>query len=456
MNVWNRNTLSEALNAEIKDLSFQGGMLQFNSQDVNEGDVFIALKGPNGDGHDYALDAYNKGASIIIAHKPISDIPDDKIALVPDTDKALTDMSQYKREHSSATFIAITGSAGKTSTKEALRYILSKFKKSFANRGSYNNWLGVRLELASMPDDTEYAIIEVGMNHSGEIREIIPLIRPHIAMINNILPGHIGNLGGSLQNIADAKLEIFESMQEDAIAILNMSSNYYEYCLGKLKELGIERIYNFGYNENEANASLKIYNPEKHHVINLFDKEIPFKAEVTGRHRILNFTPILLICEILKIDASKAAEYFIDIEELKGRGKIYNITYNGHNCTLIDDSYNAIYSAIVASLKHLSEMQHDYKVAVLGDMVDLGEDEVKYYLDLLPYILDSKIQKLHCVGPVIKNLYDKLPSEIKGNHYIDYKALANDLKEVIDRDMMILFKSAKATKLLKVVASLVD
>lgn len=453
MKVWDSKSLAEALKVEVKNQNIETGIVQFNSRDVKAGDLFIALQGANGNGHDYALDAYERGASVLVLDRNIEGIPEEKCILVKDTAQALTDMAIYKRANTKAKILAITGSAGKTSTRDWLKITLAKFGKTFSSRGSFNNILGVRLELASMPMDLDYGIFEVGMNHSGEIREFISYIKPNIAMINNVLLSHIGNFD-SMEGIADAKSEIFESMEGDGIAILNKSNEYFEHCKKKAEDQGIKEIYSFGEGEASADSNLIKYDMSGEHIIHIDGRDISFKTQIGGQHRILNLTAILLICKVLGLDLEKASKTFPEICELKGRGQISEVKYNGFNLKLIDDAYNAAYPAMIESLKYLADLKHDYKVAILGDMRELGKDEIQYHLDLLRYV--RVLNKVHCVGPLMKHLYDKLPTEIKGHHYEDYEDLHNNLKDVIDRDMMVLFKAANGVMLWKVVQGLLN
>lgn len=453
MKVWNSRSLSKALKIDIENPNLEAGIVHFNSRDVKEGDLFIALQGENGNGHDYALDAYNRGAGILVLEKMIEGIPKEKIVIVDNTNDALSHMAKYKRASTNATIIAITGSAGKTSTRDWLRATLDNFGRCYSSRGSFNNILGVRLELASLPNDTEYGIFEVGMNHGGEIRKLIHFVNPHIAMINNVLPSHIGNFD-SIDQIADAKSEIFESMADNGIAILNRSNKFFEHCKDKAKAQNIEHIYSFGENEEDADANLVKYDGEYGHIVRIDGKEISFKTPLGGSYRILNLTAILLICMQINLDLEKVASSFASLSEPKGRGQISEIEYNNHNIKIIDDSYNAAFDAMVNSLKHLKELSSPYKVAVIGEMRELGGDEVKYHLELLKYV--DSADKVHTVGPLMKHLYDKLPTDIKGSHFDDYEALQNNLKDVLDRDMMVLFKAANGVMLWKIVQKLLN
>jgi UDP-N-acetylmuramoyl-tripeptide--D-alanyl-D-alanine ligase len=458
MSIWTNKSLSEALQVQVGNDFIQGNILQFNSRDVEFGDVFIALQGENGNGHDYALDAINRGASIVILERYVDNVPQDKIAIVEDTMIALRKMAEYKRANSKAVFIAVTGSAGKTSIKEALLHTLSHFGKSFASRGSFNNILGIALDLASMADDIKYAIFEVGMNHSGEIRALIPYIKPNIALINNILPVHIGNFA-SLDGIADAKLEILEGLVKDGTAVLNQCKQYYDYCYSKARALGIGNIVSFSDSEyaKDADSVLMQYSFSDNigmNIVKISGKDISFRTKIGGRYRALNLAAILLICKILRLDLEKSALTFASLEEPKGRGRTQAITYNGKSCIMIDDAYNASPVTVKNSLEHFKAMKHAYKIAILGDMRELGSDEIEYHTGLLPQIINAEIDKLYTVGTLMYELHKILPVEIKGTHFSDYKEVESHLKEIIDRDLIILLKASKGIKLWHVVDTL--
>jgi UDP-N-acetylmuramoyl-tripeptide--D-alanyl-D-alanine ligase len=451
MTVWTNKSLSDALEVEVGKGFAQGNIVQFNSRDLQPGDIFIALQGANGNGHDFVADALKRGASCVIIEHMIEGVPEAKAVIVEDTTEALHKMAKYKRQNSKAVFIAVTGSAGKTSTKEWLFYTLSQFGHTFASRGSFNNILGITLDLASMADDIKYAIFEVGMNHVGEIREMIPFIAPNIALINNILPVHIGNFV-SINEIADAKLEVLEAMSPNGVAIFNRDSDHYDYCVSKAKNLVINKLFSFGdaKNRNKADSILVQYEFNDNlatNIINIVGQDISFNTKIGGRHRILNLAAILLICKILELDLNIVAKNFINIEEPKGRGQIRNILFNGNKCIIIDDAYNSNPTAVRESLEHFKNIEHKYKVAILGDMRELGNKEIEYHTSLLPNIADSKINKLHTVGMLMHELYKILPAEIKGSHFVDYQELIDNLDQVIDRDMIILLKASKGMKL---------
>lgn len=457
--IWNKATLSEALSIEIPHF-ISGGAIKYNSQDVEAGDIFIAfpadalpsIKGTK-DSHLYAKDALSKGASLAILEHMTDGVDPNKILIVPNSYNALQQMANYKRTKSKAKFIAITGSAGKTSTKEAAFTALSHFAKTFANPGTFNNELGVPLTLASMPDDAEYVVLEIGMNHKGEIKALMPQIKADLVMINNILPVHLGNFN-ALDEIADAKLEILEGLKKNGIAIFNADSEYYDYCCHKAQDKGIENIYGFGTANNAL--SYKFIENIAHITASVGGEKVTFTTPIAGQHRALNLVAVLTMCYAFGLDLQRASKAFLTSTAPKGRGQIHHITFNGHKIIIIDDAYNAGPSSTIASLNHLKDMAHSNKVVILGNMMELGPDEIEYHKSLLPHIIDAGAEKVYTVGNLMYELHKIMPDNIKGSHFKDYKELETHLSEIITDEMMILLKGSKSQKLWHIVEVLVD
>ena len=215
--IWTSKQISQALDIKFSSKN-NFGILQFNSKDVTEGDIFIALKGGARDGHDFVLDAINRGAGLAIVSQDVKDVPESKVIKVENTFEALQDLAEYKRQNSKAHFIGITGSVGKTSTKEILGLVLESFGKTFISRNNFNNQIGVPINLASVSDDDEFVVIEMGMRAAGEISHLTKQVTPDIAVITSVAEGHL-EFFDSVEKIADAKSEIFEYTNKNGIAV---------------------------------------------------------------------------------------------------------------------------------------------------------------------------------------------------------------------------------------------
>jgi UDP-N-acetylmuramoyl-tripeptide--D-alanyl-D-alanine ligase len=448
--IWNKLTLSEALGITI-NFPISANQVQFNSKDVQKGDLFIALKG-NGDGHDYLMHAIKQGASGVIIDKEINPAPRDKTILVENTFAALKKMAEYKRRRSEAVFIGITGSVGKTSTKEALKTVLSAFEPAtFAGRGNFNNYLGVLLNLASMPDDTKYAIFELGMNHSGEIRELVQIIKPYMAIITNISEAHL-EFFDSINDIVAAKCEIFEGLDKNGIAIVNLDNNYYDNILSILANLSINQIHSFGTSDKAFSRllSYKTLGQEVHLIYNLNGDKIEMILPFIPEHYAKNYAAILLAIAVLGKDISGVAKYLSEGSITQGRGEI--ITINNHR--IICDYYNASPESMKAALKYLKQLNGAHKVAIIGEMLELGQSSKRLHEDLVPYILESGCNKVFLIGTNTKHIYELLPSSLTKAYFTNVDNLIKNLPTLLGKDELILIKGSRGVKLEKIIANL--
>ena len=259
MSLWNSKSLSEALKLDI-DIKYEASRIEFNSRDVSSGDLFIALKGVR-DGHIFVQDALDRGASIaLVEYIPESIKDTSRLIRVSSSMDALNDLAIFNRSRLKAKVIGITGSVGKTSTKEAFKQALNGFGNIFCGRGNFNNYLGLPINLASAPLDSDYVILELGMNHSGEIRELTKLLRPDIAIITKIAPAHL-EFFDSVSDIARAKSEIFEGLSEEGIAIINIDDEYFDIMYDIAKKY-TSNIKTFGNNE-KADSVLASYSTKE-------------------------------------------------------------------------------------------------------------------------------------------------------------------------------------------------
>jgi UDP-N-acetylmuramoyl-tripeptide--D-alanyl-D-alanine ligase len=452
--IWSVRDLSNALNIEVHP-DIHGGQVQFNSNSVTDGDLFIALKGAN-DGHNYALHALERGANAVIISQEITGLPDEKVIMVPDTLTALHQMAEYKRQKSQAKFIGVTGSSGKTGTKEAIKTVLSHFGSTFASRGNFNNHLGVPINLASLPDDIEYAVFEMGMNHPGEIRALTKMVRPDISVITTISEAHLEFFQSQL-HLVDAKCEIFEGMSKDGIAVIDLDSPYYNRVLQNLKQLSINNIYSFG-TSPYADCSLISYEYQqitqqvrlRYSIHNTkIDIEIPLVPE----HYARNYTIALQMSAILNLDINVAARQLSKILLMDGRGKLINAKYHGQDYQIICDYYNANPESVKAALLYLKQLSGKKKIAIIGDMLELGGNSIKFHKDLIPAILDSGANRVFLVGNNTQYIYQSLPNEIEKIHFDNVDLLIENLSKLLKGNELILIKGSNSTQLSKIIQS---
>jgi UDP-N-acetylmuramoyl-tripeptide--D-alanyl-D-alanine ligase len=447
--IWSTKDLSSALNLKIHP-NIHGEAIQFNSNSVAKGDLFIALKG-NNDGHNYAVHALQNGANAVIISKEVVGLTSDKVIMVADTFLALQQMAEYKRQKSKAKFIAITGSSGKTSTKEATKIVLSHFGRTYASRGNFNNYLGVPINLASMPDDTEYAILEIGMNHAGEIRELTNVVKPDISVITTISEAHL-EFFQSMLDLTDAKCEIFEGMSKEGVAVINLDNPYYHRILENLKKLSINNVFTFG-TAAEANSRLELYQQDGQNVRLKYSGTKEISLTFIPKHFAINYAAILQIATILHLDKDILANQLAKILLTKGRGKIVKAKYLGQNYQLICDYYNANPESLKASLLYLKQVSGKNKIAIIGDMLELGENSAELHKALVPVIIDSGAKKILLVGDKVKHIYDLLPKELKKIHFANVNDLISKLAELLNGDELILIKGSRGIKLDKIIQS---
>ncbi len=448
MVIWDSKTLREALSVSVAD-DIQTAHVEFNSKDIKGGELFIALTGGASDGHLYVKDAISRGASCAIVSKLVNDVDHNKLIVVDDTYKALLKLASYKRSNSQAKFIGVTGSVGKTSTKNAIYMSLNACGKAFVTRGNFNNHLGLPINLASMPNDISFAVIEMGMNHKGELAELTKLVHPDIAIITNVEAVHIEYFS-SIEEIVDAKCEIFSSLDpKDGIAIINADSPYYTRIQNNLHAQNIHNIYSVS-RSHQGNANLLNVHHQGNSMVasyNIMGEEVQVNTNITGAHQAFNIAIALLVVKLLKQDLKKAALGLSMLEAEKGRGLVLNYQLdNGKNITIINDAYNASVPSIIAGLENIKNIPGKRRVAVLADMYELGEYTQRLHESLSAYIEPNNIDLVITVGPFMRYLHDKLSSKI-AKHCEDLSQLKQNILNYLEDEDVVLFKGSKGTKL---------
>jgi UDP-N-acetylmuramoyl-tripeptide--D-alanyl-D-alanine ligase len=445
--VWNNTTLSRALGLDLKAHFVSSGKIEFNSKDVEKGDIFIALKGENRNGHEFIDDAIARGASLVISST--NDIREN-VMVVDDTYKTLLKLAEYKRKNIKAKYIGLTGSVGKTSTKEYLKNILSQFGNTFANRGNFNNHIGVPLTLASIPEDAEYVIIEMGMSAIGEIRELTNLVKPDIAIITTIGEAHIEFLG-SIENICKAKCEIFESLYKNGFAIINSSSPYFDLQKKILENLRIKNTLTFGALHSD-NCKIEILASHEGSIearFTLNKKEYNVMLPVAGAHNAYNIASCVLAAYASGINIDEIISALAKISAFSGRGDIIEIATNsGIKLKFIDDAYNANPTSVQAALNMLSNYGGN-KIAILSDMKELGDISKEMHEGLKDNVLASGAGILVTVGLEMKYLHHAVKNSIEAHHFdvADNESFANILKLISKNDSTILVKGSNSTKI---------
>ena len=455
--LWNNQTLSKACpNAKLIG-SCSGNRICIDSREIQVGDIFVAFKGQNADGHNYVENALAKGANCaIVEYKPKNIEINDHLMIVPNAKEALKNLAIFNRNRSKAKIIGITGSVGKTSTKEALYIACSAARKSYCTIKNFNNDLGLPISLASMPMDTKYGVFEIGMNHKGEIAELTKILKPHLALITKIAKVHIENFK-SVEEIALAKGEIFLGMEEAGMAILNGDDKYSSILTKLALTQGISDICYFGEKITNGSYILKyeIGKNENKITAKILEEEIIYKIKAKGKHQALNTIAVLTATNKLGINLKTAAKSLINFSTIKGRGKLLELTISRKNITLIDDSYNANPTSIEAALKTINEINNKNNpqrtIAVLGDIVELGKDTKTIHMELKKPFEASGVNKLITVGPLMEGLFNSVKQNRKLVHFSDYNKAKESILSFIKDGDCLLFKGSHNTKIYEIV-----
>lgn len=407
-NLWDSKHIDEILGT-VSSKPWACSGVSIDTRTLEKGDLFVALQGNNGDGHRFLQEAAAKGASaLLVSEKVESTVP---ILQVDNTLKALETLGVAARDRSHALRIAVTGSVGKTSTKDALKTIFKGQGETHGSVASYNNQWGVPLTLARMPQETQYAIFEVGMSHAGEIRPLSHMIQPHIAIITSVVEAH-AEFFDSTEEIARAKSEIFEGMVKEGSVILNQDNPYFGFLSLRAQQHDL-RTYGFGTSER-ADFRLLSWEctAEKSDVVaEIGKKEFFYRLPLPGLHWIYNSIAVLGAAYLAGANMEKVLISLSHIEAPHGRGRRYEGPF-----TVIDESYNANPTSMRAALAVLGQNNKGRKIAIIGDMRELGDKAQIHHENLLQPLLENKIDLVFCCGPFMAHLYDRLPKPMQGGY----------------------------------------
>ena len=433
-------TAAEAITATGGECAtdWQANGVSIDTRTLKSGDFFVALKDIR-DGHNYVAAALDKGAAAaLVSHRPTSIAADAPLLIVDDVLDGLRALGIAARKRTAAKTIGVTGSAGKTSTKEMLRTVLSAFGKIHAAEKSYNNHWGVPLTLARMPADTDFAVIEIGMNHPGEIAPLAKMADLDIAIITNVAPVHLAAFTG-VDQIAHEKAAIFQGLKTGGTAIYNDALETSDILRQAASRFTVN---SFGQGD-AALLSTDIAHGRTKVTARIGGKILSFTLSVEGKHFAENAMAVLLTIQALDLDLMKAAKALETWQPPAGRGERWDV--NG--ITLIDDAYNANPLSVTAALDVLASAPGSRRVALLGDMLELGATENKLHADLSSYPAIQSIDIIHCVGPRMKALYDALPPEKRGLWMATSAEMTSSLAEILHKGDVVLVKGSLGAKM---------
>ncbi|MGJ5618546.1 UDP-N-acetylmuramoyl-tripeptide--D-alanyl-D-alanine ligase [Sulfitobacter sp. MF3-043] len=458
MTLWTSDAAAKATGGREQGTWACDGV-SIDTRTIEEGDLFVALKDVR-DGHEFVAQALEKGASAaLVDHIPTGVASDAPLLIVDDVLQGLERLGAAARARTDAKVAAITGSVGKTSTKEMLLAILSDQGRTHASVASYNNHWGVPLTLARMPQDTEFAIIEIGMNHPGEIAPLAKLAKPDVALITTVAAAHLEAFD-NVAEIAVEKASVFEGLKPGGMAVINADIEHAAILMAKAIDCKLRQIefgvHGFQYKLKEVTVRGDAT------VVQADADGVPllFKIATPGRHFAMNGLGALAVAQTMGADLALAAGSLGRWSPFKGRGvreTIYLDPVETHlTLQLIDDSYNANPTSMAAALEVLatSEVTHDIgrvskgrRIAFLGDMKELGPDEIAHHAGLAHLDHMKALDVVHCVGPLMKSLYALLPEHQRGDWYATAEEMLVGLRERLDSGDVVLAKGSLSMKL---------
>jgi UDP-N-acetylmuramoyl-tripeptide--D-alanyl-D-alanine ligase len=459
--LWTSAAMAEAMHAELQGVPPQAvSGLSINSRTVAPGEAYFAIKGDVHDGHAFVDAALKAGAALAVVERAQRDkfAADAPLLIVDDVLAALVDLAHAARARLGAQVIAVTGSVGKTSTKEALRRVLGAQGETHASAASFNNHWGVPLSLARCPASGRFAIFEIGMNHAGEIEPLVKMVRPHIAIITTVEPVHLEFFAG-IEAIADAKAEIFAGLEPGGTAVVNRDNSQFARLSRRAKKLGVSRIVSFGaHKKSQARLlDLSLHATCSAVHADILGQDVTYKLGMPGRHMAMNSLAVLAAAALAGADLALAALALSQVEPAAGRGVRRTLEVAGGEAVLIDESYNANPASMAAALNVLGQApigSHGRRIAVLGDMLELGPTSAALHGGLLEAVRSNHIDLVYCCGPLMRNLWDALSTGKRGGYAESAVVLEAQAVAAIRAGDAIMVKGSLGSKMKTIVNAL--
>ena len=431
--------------------------ISIDTRTLAEGDLFVALKGDNSDGHDYVRKAFEAGA----AAAAIDEAHAQALAgagplyVAKDTLVALEGLGRAARSRSKARIVAVTGSVGKTTTKELLRCALASAGETHASAASYNNHWGVPLTLARMPESACFGVFEIGMYHAGEITPLVAMAQPHIAIITRIAPVHLEHFA-SVEAIADAKAEIFSGLQRGGVAILNRDDAQFERLRDAAGAAGVRFVLSFG-ESAEADATLLSCDVDGETTrvqARVLGQDLTYTIGAPGRHIAMNSLAVLMASRAAGLDLQAAARALAGFRPPAGRGQRETLQAADGPFTIIDESYNANPASMRAALDLLGAADGKRRIAVLGDMLELGPQARALHAAIAEDVERNQIDLVYTAGPLMQALSEAIPAERRGAHAANAAALEPIVLDALRAGDVVMIKGSNGSRMGPLVAAM--
>ena len=446
--LWTAADLQEATGGAFAH-PFDATGVSIDTRTLRPGDLFIALRSDSGDGHAHVAAAIAKGAAGAMVHQDVPGI--EALLIVDDTLAGLTRLGAFARARFLGQTVAVTGSVGKTTTKEMLRVALAAYGPAHAAVASYNNHWGVPLTLARLPRDAAFCVVEIGMNHAGEIAPLARLAHPHVVIVTTVEAAHIGHLG-AMAAIADEKAAIMTGLTQGGTAVLPLDSPWF----ARLRDrAGAARVMSFGESPG-AGARLTEMEADANGsgiLADIAGQEVRFRLNAPGRHMAVNAVGALAVVAALGLDPETAARALEHFAPLQGRGAKRRLALAGGVALLLDESYNANGASMRAALDVLRLQPATRRVAILGDMLELGEAGPAEHAALAADVARSA-DLVFAAGPLSRHLFDALPEAIRGAWAETSAALAAIAVARVAAGDAILVKGSLGSRMKSIVEAL--
>lgn len=456
--LWSGLALVGALQARVSGaLAREATGVSIDTRTLQPGDLFVAIRGEARDGHDFVRAAFEKGAAAAVVDEAHATelAGAGPLFVVKDVQQSLEFLGMRARDRTAAFIAAITGSVGKTTTKDMTRLMLAHFGATHASTASYNNHWGVPLTLARMPASTRFGVFELGMNHAGEIASLVAQVRPHVAVVTKVAAVHLEHFD-SIEGIADAKAEIFTGL-EGGVAVINRDDDHYE-RLAAAAATYAGHVLDFGESEY-AQARLLSYAATEAGCdieADILGRRVKYSIGAPGKHVALNSLAALLVALSFDLDLEKAAASLADFAPPSGRGQRETLMIGDASFTLIDESYNANPTSMRAALELLGATApgaRGRRIAVVGDMLELGPQGAELHAGLAPDLVAAKVDLLFTAGPLSQRLYYAAPESMRAAH----RASALELEEAVLSGIrpgdVVMVKSSNGSRMSRIVAA---
>jgi UDP-N-acetylmuramoyl-tripeptide--D-alanyl-D-alanine ligase len=454
--LWTLKDIANACGTRVSADRAVGGV-SIDTRTIQPGDLFVALKDVR-DGHAFVADAIAKGAAAALVSQDVPGVAPDRLVVVKDTLKGLEMLGRARRQQVSARIAAVTGSVGKTSTKEALRHLLSLQAPTHASAASYNNLWGVPLSLARMPVSSQYGIFEIGMNHAGEITPLVAHVRPHVAIVTMVAAVHLEHFD-SVAGIADAKGEIFSGLEPDGMAVINADLEWTERLIAHARRSNPASIVTYG---RAAHADIRLLDQslgEEHSDVtaDLFGKVVKYRIGAPGDHWVMNSLGVLAVIGGLGGSVGQAAQDMSTLSALSGRGARERLKVADGAFDLIDESYNAnplSMATAIATLGRATPGAGGRRIAVLGDMLELGPTGPELHAGIANAINQHGTDLVFACGPMMRHLWENVAESRRGGYAGGSNEVAEQVARAVRPGDIIMIKGSYGSRMRVVVDAL--